>query len=98
MDKNQEKEYLLSLARSLMFDFPGEEADWIVKEFETIRKQLAVLDEVDTEGVEEATWPFEDETTYLRKDEVTDVLTQEEALMNAKEVLAGHIVIPRVVK
>ena len=69
MDKNQEKEYLLSLARSLMFDFPGEEADWIVKEFETIRKQLAVLDEVDTEGVEEATWPFEDETTYMRKDE-----------------------------
>ena len=29
------------------------------------------------------TWPFETETTYMRKDEVTDVLTQDEVLMNA---------------
>ena len=43
-------------------------------------------------------YPFEEETSFLREDEVTHVLTQEEALRNAGSVRAGHVHVPKVVK
>lgn len=98
MEEKKDKAYFRKLANQLMFDFTEEESEWIVQEFETITKQLEILDEINTDGVEEMVYPFEQETTYMRKDVVSDVLTQEEVLENASETLEGHFVIPRVVK
>ena len=43
------------------------------------------------------TFPFECETDFLREDEPTTPLTQEEALRNAKDVVEGQIRLPKVV-
>ena len=43
-------------------------------------------------------YPFEDETSYFREDEVTNVLSQKDALSNAAKVISGHVVVPRVLK
>lgn len=86
------------LASRLMFKLSDEEAQLIVDEFELLEKQLSILDEIDTEGVEEMIYPFNVETSFLREDEVSHVLDKELALSNAAKVKEGHIVVPKVVK
>ena len=86
------------LASRLMFKLSDEEAQLIVDEFELLDKQLSILNEIDTEGVEEMIYPFDVETSLLREDEVSHVLDKELALSNATKVKEGHIVVPKVVK
>lgn len=86
------------LASRLMFKLSDEEAKLIVDEFELLDKQLSILNEIDTEGVEEMIYPFDVETSFLREDEVSHVLDKELALSNATKVKEGHIVVPKVVK
>lgn len=86
------------LASRLMFKLSDEEAQLIVNEFELLDKQLSILNEIDTEGVEEMIYPFNVETSFLREDEVSHVLDKELALSNAAKVKEGHIVVPKVVK
>ena len=93
-----DKEYFKKLAQQLMFDLSDEEAEDIVKEFETLQKQMELLDKVNTDGVEEMIYPFEDETHFLRDDVVTHVITQEEAVANVDKNIEGHFVLPKVVK
>jgi aspartyl-tRNA(Asn)/glutamyl-tRNA(Gln) amidotransferase subunit C len=81
-----------------MFKLSDEEAQLIVDEFELLDKQLSILNEIDTEGVEEMIYPFDVETSFLREDEVSHVLDKELALSNATKVKEGHIVVPKVVK
>ena len=98
MEEKKDRAYFRKLANQLMFDLSDEEADDIIREFETLNSQLALLDAVDTDGVEIMVYPFEDDTDFLRKDEVTNVITQEEALANVMDKIEGHFVLPRVVK
>ena len=86
------------LARMLMFELSDKEAEDIIADFVTFDRQLALLDAVDTEGVEEMIYPFEVKTSYLREDIGDHVISQEEALKNASKVKEGHIVVPKVVK
>ena len=67
-------------------------------DMERMLNYIDKLNELDTEGVEPMVYPFEEETSFLREDEVTHVLTQEEALRNAGSVRAGHVHVPKVVK
>ena len=43
-------------------------------------------------------YPFEAPTTFLREDEVEEVLSQEEVLANVKDARMGHVHVPKVVK
>lgn len=43
-------------------------------------------------------YPFEEATTFLREDVEEDVLSQEDALKNVKDVRMGHVHVPKVVK
>ena len=86
------------LALDLKFALTDEEAADIQNDFTILDKKLALLDKIDTSKVEEMVYPFDDETTFLRKDEVTNVLSQEDALLNAAQVKQGHVVVPKVVK
>ncbi len=90
--------YFKKLAHNLMFDLSEEEAEDIVQEFETLTRQLALLEAIDTTGVEEMIYPFEEETAFLREDEISHVISQKEALVNAPKAKQGHFVVPRVVK
>ena len=92
------KDYFKRLERDIMFDISDEEAGELQYEFQDLLKQIKALDAIDTEHVEEMVYPFETETHYLREDEVNCVISQEEALCNAKSVKAGHVHVPKVVK
>lgn len=93
-----DKNYVQQLAKQLMFELTDEEAEAIQSEFEVLQKQLQLLEDIDTEGVEEMVYPFETPTSYLREDEVENVLSVEDALKNAKRVKTDYIVLPKVVK
>lgn len=98
MEEKLNAGFFKDLAKSLMFELSDEEANDIVNEFEVLNNQMALLDAVDTEGVEPMVYPFEDETYYLREDEVSHTCTQDEALKNVEKKLEGHFILPKVVK
>lgn len=93
-----DKAYFKKLANQLMFDLNDQEISELQEDFKVLLEQISILDQVNTDGVEEMVYPFEAETTYLREDEVVNVISQEEALRNAKTVMAGHVHVPKVVK
>ena len=68
------------LALDLKFELSDEEAKDIQNDFVILEKKLALLDLIDTEGVEEMIFPFDVETTYLREDEVTNCLNKDMSL------------------
>ncbi len=96
--EQMDKEYFKKLAHQLMFDVSDEEIKELQEEFVILQKQIALLEKIDTEGVEPMVYPFEAETTFMREDEVSHVITREEALSNVKSVMAGHVHVPKVVK
>ena len=91
-------EYLKQLAHDIMFELSDEEANELQEEFKLLLEQIIDLQEINTDGVEEMIYPFEAETTFLREDEVSNVISQEVALANAASVKAGHVHVPKVVK
>ena len=90
MNEIKDREYFKKLAHQLMFDLSDEEADSIVKEFGQLEKQMSLLDKVNTDGVEEMIYPFEEPTTFLREDSVTNVISQADAMKNVTKNLEGH--------
>ena len=96
MEEIKEPAYFKELAHRLMFDLSDAEAADIAAEFETLNKQLRLLESIDTTGVEPMVYPFETPTSYLREDVVDHVISC--ALANAPKVRECHIVVPKVVK
>lgn len=92
------KEYFKQLANQIMFDLSDDEIVDLQADFKTLLKQMELLEKIDTENVKEMVYPFEEETSYLRDDVVTNQITQEEALCNAPQKQSGQIVVPKVVK
>ena len=90
--------YFKKLAHQLMFDLSDDEAKDIMNEFETLTEQLKLLEKIDTANVEEMVYPFEDETSFLREDVVSNVISQQDSLANVKNSTEGHFVVPKVVK
>lgn len=91
-------EYFKKLANDLKFDLSEEEIEELKKDFVEVEKQVQLFDSIDTDGIDPMVYPFETPTTFIREDEVEEVLSQEEALKNAKDVRMGHIHVPKVVK
>ena len=59
MVENKNREYFQKLANQLMFNLSNEEADELVSEFGTLEQQFALMEEINTDGVEEMIYPFE---------------------------------------
>ena len=87
-----------ALAHQLMFDLSDAEVRDIENEFNTLLKQMDLMNAIDTDGVEPQVYCFDDETTFIREDQVSNVFTQQQALANAPKVRDGHFVVPKVVK
>ncbi|MEG0077686.1 Asp-tRNA(Asn)/Glu-tRNA(Gln) amidotransferase subunit GatC [Anaerorhabdus sp.] len=98
MTEVKSKEYLRHLAHQCMFDCSDDELDEIQEEFVILEKQMELLDQVDTTNVEPMVYPFEMETSFLREDEVVNVLSEEDALKNAAKTKNGHVLVPKVVR
>lgn len=90
--------YLKKLARDLMFELNDQEVKELEVEFHDLLALIESFDAINTDGVERMIYPFEDETTFIREDVVTHVISQEDALANAAKTKAGHIHVPKVVK
>ncbi|UNT95669.1 Asp-tRNA(Asn)/Glu-tRNA(Gln) amidotransferase subunit GatC [Allobaculum mucilyticum] len=91
-------EYFRKLASDLKFSLSDEEIEELKKDFQAVEAQVELFESIDTEGVEPMVFPFEEETVFLRDDEVADVLSREDALSNAPDVRMGHVHVPKVVK
>ena len=86
------------LAEMLMFKLSDKEAQEIIEEFKTFDRQLALLDKIDTEAVEEMIFPFAVKTSFLRDDEADHILSQDDVLKNVAKTKQGHVVVPKVVR
>lgn len=86
------------LANQLMFDFTEVEIEKLDKEFKVFLEQVELLNKIDTTNVIPMIRPFEEFTSYLREDEINDVITVEEVLANAPKHTNGYFVVPKVVK
>lgn len=96
--KAVDKNVLKDAANRLLFDMSDEEYQTLLNEFGAIQHQLSLIGDI--KGVDEVTpmtFPFNVAITYLRDDEPTKPLTQEEALKNAHDVKDGQIKLPKVV-
>lgn len=91
-------EYFRKLANDLRFDLSDEEIEDLKKDFVEVEKQVQLFETIDTSDVEPMVYPFETPTTYLREDIVDEVLSQEDAMKNVKDVRMGHVHVPKVVK
>lgn len=91
------KEHIQKLANQLMFRLSDDEIKEIQVEFETLTKQMATLDKIDTTDVEPMIYPFEIVSTSLRDDEVVSELRLEDVLLNAPETQDNYFVVPKVV-
>ncbi|MDD8048124.1 MAG: Asp-tRNA(Asn)/Glu-tRNA(Gln) amidotransferase subunit GatC [Thomasclavelia sp.] len=94
MDKEK---MLKELGLKTMFNITDEEMPELIEEYDVFMHHVSVLDKIDTTGVEPLAYPYEVETSYLREDEANDVISREDVLKNAKDVLDNQIKVPKVV-
>lgn len=93
MDNKEVKEYL----NTLFVDAENEELDFITAEVNQALSIINLLDDIDTTGVEMATWAYQAEVTELREDVVDHLITKEEVLHNAQETQDGYVKYVKVV-
>jgi aspartyl-tRNA(Asn)/glutamyl-tRNA(Gln) amidotransferase subunit C len=90
-------DYFKNLAKQIRFNLSDEEALDIANEFEVLLDQMRLLEKIDTENVAEMVYPFEVETSFMREDEVTNVLELEQVLLNAPSSHNGFFVTKKVI-
>lgn len=91
------EEMLKKLGLKTMFSISDAEMPELVDEYDVFMNHVAVLKEIDTEGIEPLAYPYEIETSFLREDEPIDIISLEDALSNAKSVQDNQIKVPKVV-
>ncbi len=93
------KELLKKCANNLMFDMNENEYDTLLKEFDELIDQMKLIDKIEgLDSLEPMTFPFECSTSFLREDIEQEMLSIDEVLLNAKDVVNGQIKLPKVVK
>lgn len=90
---------LKAAANNLMFDMEAEQYQILIEEFDTLIKQIYLLDQVpNVNNVDVMDFPFEVERDILRDDIPAKPLPIEEILDNAGDTYANQIKVPKVVK
>ena len=89
---------LRKCANNLMFDMSEEQYQVLLKEFETITKQMELLGDIENiDDVKPMVFPFETTTLGMREDEVKDQLDKKDVLKNAAEVQNDMVKVQKVV-
>lgn len=91
------EEMLKKLGLKTMFNIGDDEMPELVEEYDIFMNHVAVLEKIDTEGKEPLAYPYEIETSFLRRDDPVDVISREDVLKNAKSVQDNQIKVPKVV-
>lgn len=89
---NQEVDRIAGLAK---LQFEGEEKEAIKADMNRILTFIEKLSELDTDNVEPLLYMTE-EVNHLREDDVTQEITQEEALKNAPSKDSDYFKVPKV--
>ena len=97
------KEYnidvLKDAANRLLLDMSENEYETLLKEFDTVTKQMKSLNENSAlDKLEPMVFPFEIYTTELREDVAEEPLTREQAIKNSQRKVGGQIKLPKVVQ
>jgi len=85
------------LADLAKLEFDAESKKEIIKDLSRVLDFVGKLNELDTENVEPLVY-MTDETNVLRKDEVVQEITQQDALRNAPKKDSDYIIVPKVLK
>lgn len=86
-------EHIAHLAR---LSFTEDELTQQTEQLDMIIDMMAILDEIDTEGVSPLNHVLELSNIY-REDQVTESVDREAALSNGPEVAAGMFQVPKIV-
>ena len=96
--KDIKPEFLKKCANNLMFDLTDDEVDSLIKDFESLFRQINEIRKLEgIDEVEPMVFPFDVTTDFLREDVEVEPLSVEEVLQNAKDVQDGQIKLPKVV-
>lgn len=85
------------LANLANLEFNKESKKEIIEDLNRVLKFVGKLNELDTKNVEPLVY-MTDESNVLRKDEVIQKITQQDALSNAPEKDSDYIIVPKVLK
>ena len=96
--ENFSKEMLKKLANQVMFDLTDQECEELKEDFKTYLQQVDLLNEINTDDVEEMVYPFETPTVFIREDKVSHTLSVEDAMKNVPHKSENYVVVPKVVK
>ena len=81
-------EVLKKAANNLLFDMSDEQYQTLLNEFDIIQQQMEIIGTLkNIDNVSPMTFPFDVSISYLREDEPSQPLKQEEALKNAHDVV-----------
>ncbi len=86
------------LANQLMFKVKEDEVENLENDFNTFLKQVKLLEKINTDDTIEMVRPFDEETNYLRDDEVKNVISIEDVLLNAPKRENEYFSVPKVIK
>lgn len=93
------KDKLKELANDINIDMNEDQYDSLLVDFQTLVKLTNLLTKIEgVDKVQVMVHPFDITTIELRDDIPTNVLSNEEVLLNAPKAFAGQIVLPKVVK
>lgn len=96
--KELNQETIERLASESMFSLSPEEVEEIKEGSKAFLEQIELLNAVDVSDTLAMDYPFEEETTWLRNDQDTHALSQEEVLLNAPLVEGDFVEIVKVLK
>ena len=92
------REKMDELAGFYQFKLSEEDKDELELDFIQLTDGLEALAKIDTEGVEPMVYPFENETIYMREDDLIEQLTVEEVLKNAPKTKHTYFSVSKVVE
>lgn len=96
MEKLSKKE-ILELANELHFTLDDQEIHEVMAEFDVLMEQLAMINALDTDNVQELVYPFDSVVSVMREDTANHVLPVEAVLKNAPKTKDNFVVVPKVV-
>ena len=94
-----EKNKLKAYANKLMFDMNDNEYETLQSEFDTILKQLDLIEEIENiKNVNPMTFPFMLDEVTLREDQESRNINVDDALSNCHDRKGDEVRVPRVVE
>ncbi len=93
------KEQLKEIANSLKFKMSEEEYELLQEEFEVILSQMELIEKIENvDNISPMVFPFMFESVGMREDEIEEVLSATDVIMNSKDSVDGLIKVKKVVQ